>query len=203
MTAHEDLHDLTEPTDSTAAAPSTPSPTSTLSAPSAAVKPSSTVLVGVFTAVVLSDQLTKLWAVWALPPGKSIELAFGTRLVHARNTGVAFSQGSGVAGIIVPILAVIGLLVWTARSEFKQPGGPRKGAPVAYGLILGGALGNVIDRLFRGAGWGKGAVVDMVDVGFWPIFNVADAALCIGVVLVIVSLLRSPKHLNQNPIGDQ
>ncbi len=148
-------------------------------------------LAGTVAAVVVVDQLTKTWAVDALTIGRSIKVLLGVELVHARNTGVAFSKGSGMAGIIIPILLVIGVISWTARNEFRQPGGPHRWAPLAYGLILGGAFGNVIDRLFRGAGWGKGAVVDMVDVGFWPVFNVADAALSIGVVLTLFTVLRT------------
>jgi signal peptidase II len=200
MTAHEASTGSAVSPGSEPEKPSLPSTHSNLPPAPAAV--GLRTLLGVFAAVVVADQLTKSWSVHALPPGKAIDLLLGVRLVHARNTGVAFSQGRGVAGIIIPIFAVIGLLVWTARSEFKQSGGPRKWAPTAYGLILGGALGNVLDRLFRGARWGKGAVVDMVDVGFWPIFNLADAALCVGVVLVIVSLLRTPNKPKPNPIGD-
>jgi signal peptidase II len=113
---------------------------------------------------------------------------------YARNTGVAFSRGSGVGAIIVPIVLVIALISWTARNEFRQPGGPSKWAPLGYGLILGGAFGNVVDRLFRGDKWGRGAVVDMVDVGWWPVFNLADAALCVGVVLTLISLATSPQR---------
>jgi signal peptidase II len=146
------------------------------------------VLLGVVFSVLVADQLTKHWAVNRLQPGRSIDLPLGVRLVHARNTGVAFSQGKGIGAIIVPIVVVIGLVGWTAWSEFRQPSGPRRWAPLGYGLILGGALGNIVDRLFRAEGWGKGAVIDMVDVGFWPVFNLADAALCVGVGITLVTL---------------
>jgi signal peptidase II len=152
-----------------------------------------------FVAVLVADQLTKTWAVRQLTETKSVKLGFGVQLVHARNTGVAFSRGSGVAGIIVPILLVIGLISWTARNEFRQPGGPHRWAPLTYGLILGGAFANVVDRVFRNPGWGKGAVVDMIDVGFWPVFNIADAALSIGVVLTLLTVLRTRKQASTNP----
>ncbi len=160
-------------------------------APASAKTAAVRVLTAVLAFVVAADQLSKVWAVNELPPQRTIDLVFGVRLVHARNTGVAFSQGRGMAGIIVPILVVIGLIAWSAKADFNQPGGPRKSAAVGYGLILGGALGNVTDRLFRGSGWGRGAVVDMVDVGFWPVFNLADAALCGGVGLTLLSLFWS------------
>jgi signal peptidase II len=139
------------------------------------------------------DQVTKTWAVRSLTPGRSIDLPLGVALVHARNTGVAFSKGDGVAAIIVPILLVIAVIGWTARKELRQPEGANKWAVLGYGLILGGAFGNVVDRLFRSKGWGRGAVVDMIDVGWWPIFNVADAALSIGVVLTLFTLMQTPR----------
>ncbi len=157
-------------------------------APKSPTAAAARVLAAVATAVVAVDQLTKAWAVNALPATRTIDVLLGVRLVHARNTGVAFSKGRGMAGIILPILVVIGLIAWSARTDLSQPGGPRRSAAVGYGLILGGAFGNVLDRLFRSPGWGKGAVVDMVDVGFWPIFNVADAALSVGVAVTLFSL---------------
>ncbi len=173
------------------------------SAPTTAKAAAGRILGSVLGAVVVTDQLTKAWAVEELPPGRVVDLLLGVRLVHARNTGVAFSQGRGMAGIIVPILVVIGLIAWSARTDFNQPGGPRRSAAVGYGLILGGALGNVIDRLCRGAGWGRGAVIDMVDVGFWPVFNLADAALCIGVGITLLSLFWSRRPAEATPqVGD-
>jgi signal peptidase II len=152
------------------------------------------VLIGTLAAVLVIDQLTKTWSVNALSPTRSIDLPLGVSLVHARNTGVAFSKGSGVGAIILPIIVVIGLISWTARNEFRQEGGPNRWAPLGYGLILGGAFGNVIDRLFRDQRWGRGAVVDMIDVGWWPVFNIADAALSVGVVLTLLTLVSSPRR---------
>jgi signal peptidase II len=69
----------------------------------------------------------------------------------------------------------------------------RTAIAVALGLVLGGALGNLADRLFRSPGFGRGSVVDFVDLRWWPVFNVADAAITCGcVVLVLLSLGRSP-----------
>lgn len=71
---------------------------------------------------------------------------------------------------------------------------------LAFSLIFGGALGNILDRLFRSPGWGRGGVVDFVDLRVWPIFNVADASLVVGVivmVLVIVLQARSASRDDQ------
>ena len=62
---------------------------------------------------------------------------------------------------------------------------------VAVGLVIGGSIGNVLDRLFRGEGWLRGQVVDFIDLQWWPIFNVADMAIVVGGVLLVVSTLRA------------
>jgi signal peptidase II len=137
--------------------------------------------------VVVVDQLTKHWAVNALDDGRMIDLVWTLRLNLAFNTGMAFSQGEGI-GPIVPILAitVVALLLMTVgRSASRW-------FTLGVGLIIGGALGNVIDRLFRGDGWLNGAVVDFIDVQWWPVFNIADAAVVVGAGLLLFTSLRSP-----------
>jgi lipoprotein signal peptidase len=67
------------------------------------------------------------------------------------------------------------------------------GGLISLGLILGGALGNLADRMFRGAGWGRGAVVDFIDLQFWPIFNLADAGIVIGVGSLFYYLWKQEK----------
>jgi signal peptidase II len=62
---------------------------------------------------------------------------------------------------------------------------------VGVGLVIGGSIGNVLDRLFRGEGWLRGQVVDFIDLQWWPIFNVADMAIVVGGVLLILSTLRA------------
>ncbi len=149
------------------------------------------------------DQLTKQLVVANIAIGRRVSVAFGIDLVHSLNTGVAFSKGRGRSGIILPILVVVVVVVVMAFTEFRRAGGVLWPAVFGYGLIIGGALSNVADRLFRGAGWGKGAVVDMVDVGWWPVFNLADSALSIGVLLVLMSSFLGDKtpRMNDNGAG--
>ena len=138
-------------------------------------------------AVVVIDQLTKHWALNALDDGRVIDLVGSLRFNLAFNTGMAFSQGEGV-GRIVPILAisvVAALLMAVGRSSSRW-------FSVGVGLIVGGSLSNVIDRLFRGNGWFYGAVVDFIDVQWWPVFNIADAAIVVGAVLLLITSLRAP-----------
>jgi signal peptidase II len=137
--------------------------------------------------VVVVDQLTKHWALNALDNGRVVDLVGSLRFNLAFNTGMAFSQGEGV-GRIVPILAisvVAALLMAVGRSSSRW-------FSVGVGLIVGGSLSNVIDRLFRGDGWFDGAVVDFIDVQWWPVFNIADAAIVVGAVLLLITSLRAP-----------
>ena len=64
---------------------------------------------------------------------------------------------------------------------------------MSVGLIVGGAVGNLLDRLFREPGWLRGGVVDFIDLQWWPIFNVADIAITVGGVLLLLSSLRPPR----------
>ena len=135
--------------------------------------------------VVLIDQLTKHWAVNALADG-DIDLVGSLRFNLAFNTGMAFSRGTGIGPVIgiVALFVVVGLLISVGRqsSPLYTP---------AVGLIIGGALGNIVDRLFRSPGWFRGGVVDFIDVQWWPIFNVADICVTAGGALLLLSTLRA------------
>ncbi len=101
----------------------------------------------------------------------------------AFNSGAAFSLFTGVPAVIVPVaLVVVGMVVvaaWRSRSTTLS---------VGLGLVLGGALGNLADRAFRGH---DGKVVDFITLTHWPTFNLADAGITVGaVVVVVVSLWR-------------
>jgi signal peptidase II len=129
--------------------------------------------------VIALDQLTKAWVLHALADGP-IHLVGAVRLNLTRNTAGAF----GLGGAAVPFLAVValGLVVFMASS------GATTRHPVlalAVGLVLGGALGNLADRLFRGHGFLSGAVIDFVDLRVWPVFNLADAAITVGCLLLV------------------
>lgn len=139
--------------------------------------------------VVVLDQLTKAWAVHALRDGRIIDLFWTFRFHLLENTGVAFSLGRG--GGLGPWISVLALVVVVAVS-FGATSRYPLGA-VASGLISGGAVGNLLDRAFRGdAGFLNGAVIDFVDPQWWPVFNVADACIVVGAVLLVVASLRMP-----------
>jgi len=138
------------------------------------------VAAGVAAAVVLVDQLTKRWAVDRLSRGP-VHIIWTLDLELTRNTGSAFSlfQGDAAVLVVVAVLLIGGLAVLVRRSAST-------GRAAVLGLIIGGALGNLSDRLFRGD---HGAVVDFVDFHWWPTFNVADASIVVGCVLLGASLL--------------
>lgn len=146
-------------------------------------------------AVVVLDQWTK-WQVEAHLPRHlpTVVIPGFLNLTHVRNTGVAFglfaSQGAPWATVLLTALGlaallVVGLYFWRT---------PDADVPllVALSLILGGAVGNLVDRI------ANGAVTDFIDVYFgtyhWHTFNIADSAISVGIVLMAVDIFLSPKH---------
>lgn len=98
------------------------------------------------------------------------------------NTGASFSLFSNAGPILAVVAAgVVVLIVYVLRDA------ARRTEAVALGLVLGGALGNLIDRVFRGDGMLDGAVVDFIDFSFFATFNVADAAINVGVALLLIA----------------
>ena len=135
--------------------------------------------------VLAADQLTKWWAATALP-GAPITVIDGfLDLRYIENTGASFSMLQGAGSLIaVVVIAVIVFIVMLVRHIGNTP------EAVALGLVLGGAIGNLADRLFRGPGLFYGAVVDFIDISFFPAFNVADSAITVGVALLALRLMR-------------
>jgi signal peptidase II len=130
--------------------------------------------------VVALDQLTKALVVAGIDPGDEDSILPGITLVHVENRGVAFgflSDGGAILVVLVA-LAAVGLIAWFALHADR---------PLAWlptGLLLGGAIGNVIDRVARGS------VTDFVKLPAWPAFNVADMAITFGVIVLVFVLER-------------
>lgn len=129
------------------------------------------------------DQATKLLVVSRMALGESFPV-FGRAMSLTRqaNTGAFFSLFASAGGLlaVVGVVLVAFLLLWGWRAGNRHPE-----LILPLGLVLGGAVGNLIDRLARGE------VVDFLDFHFWPVFNVADIALTVGVLLAVLRLLRS------------
>lgn len=161
-------------------------------------------LVGVAAAVLLLDQLSKLWAVDALGGGRTIDLVWTLRFNLVTNPGSAFSIGGGTwwgPFVTVVALVVVGLLVWHARVLASRV------AVVAAGAVVGGAVGNLIDRAVRDnprdpdAGFLGGAVIDFIDLQWWPVFNIADMAVVLGGLTLLVVSLRAEAGHPEEPTG--
>jgi signal peptidase II len=134
----------------------------------------------VAASVLAVDQLTKGWALSALGSGPR-PLWGPLRLRLTWNRGAAF----GLGGALVPYLALAAalvVLVLVLRGRLAT----RPLLAVALGMVLGGAVGNLADRLLRTPGGLRGPVVDFIDLQFWPVFNLADTAITIGCALLVL-----------------
>jgi signal peptidase II len=154
--------------------------------------------VAIAVAVVIVDQLTKHWAVSSLGTDREIDLFWTLRLNLAFNNGMAFGQGQGFGPIIgVVATVVIVYLLVSLRNEASRI------STVGMGLLIGGAAGNLIDRLFRGdGGFLRGAVVDFIDFQWFPIFNIADIAVNVGAALLILGSILSARSERRGEADD-
>jgi len=149
-------------------------------------------------AILVLDRLTKLWALASLRVADPATGAVGSRTIvlipgcldftYAENTGAAFSLFNGHPGALALVAFVIAAAIfwWYWRTPREH-----RGMRIALGLVLGGAIGNLIDRVIRGS------VVDFIHAFWrghhWPTFNVADSAICVGIALLILWSYREQK----------
>lgn len=154
-------------------------------------------LLGVAASVLVADQLTKWWAIESLP-GRTIDIVGSLRLNLAMNYGSAFSVAEGRGALISLLaLAIVAVLLVSGRQATRPL------AAVSIGLVVGGAIGNLVDRALRaGDGFLGGGVVDFIDVQWWPIFNLADTAIVVGAVLLFVTQLREDDDAPEAPPAD-
>ncbi len=143
--------------------------------------------IAVFVAVL--DQLTKHWALNKYNDGSFTDLIGSLRFKLTYNQGMAFSRGTGI-GPVIGVLALIIIVVMLLSLKRADTRSTR----IAAGLIIGGAVGNVLDRAFRGLGWMRGAVIDFIDLQWWPVFNVADVAIVSGAILMMLSLFKEKRE---------
>jgi len=141
--------------------------------------------------VVVLDRLTKWWAVGNLSDGPMVIVDDWFQLRLLENSGASFGMldgaGSYIAFGALIAVVIIGLVVHKLESGIES---------AAMGLVLGGAVGNLIDRIFRGDGLFDGSVIDFIDInpGFnFPTFNIADSAITIGAILAVsIAIFRKP-----------
>lgn len=152
--------------------------------------------------VVALDQASKQWALDRLSlagcsvPDGCIELVGTLRLRLVENPGSAFSIGTSLGPALAVVAAVMAVVLLGASARVDR------WLALAFGLVAGGAVGNLIDRVVRADdGILTGAVVDFVDLQWWPVFNVADAAIVGGVVALALLTLRSPAEGRASEAG--
>lgn len=135
--------------------------------------------------LVAADQLSKLWIRSNLAVGESLfEVGF-FRLTRVHNSGAAFGlfQGQSFLLTIIALVGVAALLLYTFFFHHKFLFLDNRLGRLALGLVLGGTVGNLIDRIHLGY------VTDFIDFNFWPAFNIADPAIVVGVILLVYSII--------------
>lgn len=136
--------------------------------------------------VVVVDQITKWIALRTLVPTPAVLIDGFLQFRLVKNPGSAFSffQGGGAVIALIAIVAVAMIVVIARQLPSRIEG-------FAVGLVLGGAVGNLVDRIFRGAdGFLSGKVIDFIDFDFFPTFNAADSAITIGAILAVLLAFR-------------
>lgn len=144
---------------------------------------------GLSLLILVLDQVSKLWVIAHFRLYESVEILPSVNLTYVHNMGAAFSFLSSAGGwqrwffVAIAIIAVIVIVVWLSRLKPNE-----KWMAVTLSLILGGAVGNLYDRI------SYGYVVDFIDVYYgshhWPVFNVADSAISIGVLMMLIDIFR-------------
>ena len=144
---------------------------------------------------ILLDQITKLLIIKNIPYHSFIKLNDYFSIVNVGNTGVAFSmfQNNNIFFIVLVSLVLIYVIFFLVKNNKDFT----KLQINSFLLIISGGISNLIDRIFRGA------VVDFIDIGYknvyrWPAFNIADSCVCVGVTLIIISILFFSKKKNNN-----
>ncbi len=152
-------------------------------------------LLAVAGAALIADQLTKQVVGRTLEVGESVEITGPFSLHHVQNSGIAFGLFSSRTTIVIAITAIaVGWMLWFfARSGRRHPV-----LPVALGLVLGGSIANLSDRVRLGH------VTDFLDLEAWPAFNLADMFIVVGVAVVFGALVLAdrPRQMNGPRHGD-
>ena len=141
-------------------------------------------LLAVASAAILADQLTKQIVGRTLALGESVDISGPFTVHHVQNSGIAFGLFASRTGVVIVVTgAAVGLMLWFfARSGRRHPI-----LPVALGLVLGGSIANLVDRVRLGH------VTDFLDFVAWPAFNLADTFIVIGVAMLFGALVLADR----------
>jgi signal peptidase II len=136
-------------------------------------------------AAVFADQLTKHVVASHIRLDTAVGLIGPLSIRHVQNSGIAFGLFSSATAIVIvlTIVAVAWMVVFFARSGARHPA-----LPVALGLLIGGSVSNLVDRVRLGY------VTDFLDLRWWPAFNLADASIVVGVIVLLASLLLADSN---------
>ncbi|HKB92767.1 MAG TPA: signal peptidase II [Gaiellaceae bacterium] len=139
-------------------------------------------LVAIALAAVAADQLTKHIVTGHLALDEGIHVAGPFWIHHVQNSGIAFGLFSSATAVVIVLttIAIVWMLGFFARSGARHPV-----LPVALGLVIGGSVSNLVDRVRLGY------VTDFIDLRYWPAFNLADSFIVVGVVILLGTLLRA------------
>jgi signal peptidase II len=166
-----------------------------------AARRSATLLFGAATAAYLADRASKIWAEHALVNGPVDVIPGVFTLRFTTNSGGAFSFGTSAPWFFATATVVVSSVI--VATAFRRR---RRLHAIALGLVLGGALGNLTDRLIRGPGL-SGNVIDFIDLHYWPVFNLADTAIVLGAIALGLSSFgmgghRAAQDATENEAGD-
>jgi len=158
-----------------------------------------TLLLLTAAAVVIADVASKVIVVATLSPGEQVDLlGHVLRLTETRNAGAAFSVGTSATVLFTAV--ALGVVVVIVRESRRLTSA---GWAVTLGLLLGGAVGNLIDRLLRAPSPLRGHVVDWIELPHWPVFNLADSAIVVGGAIAVLLASRGvPMDDRQVPAAE-
>jgi len=145
--------------------------------------------------VLTLDIVTKHLAVDRLSNRGPVDVVDG--LLHfrlVRNSGAAFGFASGLTVVLSVVAATVVVVILRAARTLRSAW-----YAVALGLVLGGAVGNLLDRIFRPPGLFRGRVVDFLELPHWPVFNLADSCVVAGGILIVLLSLRGVRHDGSSP----
>ena len=141
-------------------------------------------LIAVAAAAIVADQVTKQVVGRTLALGRSVDILGPLSIHHVQNSGIAFGLFASRTALVIAVTAVaVGLMLWF----FARSGGRHPALPVALGLVLGGSIANLIDRVRLGH------VTDFLDIVAWPAFNLADTFIVVGVAILFGTLVLADR----------
>jgi signal peptidase II len=155
--------------------------------PSGDLPPRRTATLALVALVVLAaDVISKVAIVATLSPGQLVRLVgHYLQLTNTRNSGAAFSVGTGATVLFTAVALIVVVVIVRSAKRLRSIGWA-----ICLGLLLGGALGNLSDRLFRSPAPLRGEVVDWIQIPHWPVFNLADSCIVIGGCLAVLLSTR-------------